>query len=731
MNFSLDLNLLPIYRRSGQDLAELPGLYLADRPRRAARSRSADQLILFLSFSGGASLPREALDKLLSDLAKTYYKVPGSVTSALREVAESLNGYLFNVNKQNAGSGQPVAGLLSQVVRRGDQIYLAQSGPLHAYLITAEGTVHDYEPGQSGRGLGLSNSAQVRYFHASLTANDTLLLADRPSPGWDEDVLATLYGQGPEGMRRRLLAGAPPELKAFILQAKQGKGKIFLLRSGVTTPAAESLADSQPMEQPRASVPAGTAAVGQEELLLAKDVGAVPEMEPAALASTSQMPAAEVMEYPTPERGAGCNPLYLLLRPVAIVFQAFASLLNRVIPGETIAAIPNSTMAFLALLVPIVVVAIATAVYIQRGTAAQSQVVYAQALELVRQAENETDVLAQRATWKDLLEHLDKTDIVYSIPEASELRSKAQRNLDEIDKIRRLDFQPAIFGGLPASVDVSRIVLGEDEIFLLDENSGDVYHATLSNQGYLIDENFQCGPSAAGVEEPLIDIVAWPTGFEPQASLLGLNANGGVVYCMPGQAPITGQLAKPLSSELTGLVGFAMELGNLYVLDPDAHSVWIYWDSDITQLPQFFFGDQVPPMKNVADLVVNHDELYLLHADGHLTLCEFSWLEVAQTRCTEPVIYFDTRPARENSPLIPEHPFSQILYNPPPDPSLYLLEPSSRSIYHFSLRSPTFQQQYMPVELPSDANATAFALDSFERIFFFATGNDVYYGRIP
>jgi hypothetical protein len=220
------------------------------------------------------------------------------------------------------------------------------------------------------------------------------------------------------------LAGAPPDLKAFILQAKQGKGKIFLLRSGVTSPAAETLADSQPVEQPRTPVPAGTvagvgaAAVGQEELLTAKDAGAVPEMEPAALASTPQIPAAEVMEYPTPERGAGCNPLYLLLRPVAIVFQAFASLLNRVIPGETIAAIPNSTMAFLALLVPIVVVAIATAVYIQRGTAAQSQVVYAQALELVRQAENETDVLAQRATWKDLLEHLDKADIVYSIPEA-------------------------------------------------------------------------------------------------------------------------------------------------------------------------------------------------------------------------------------------------------------------------------------------------------------------------
>jgi hypothetical protein len=570
----------------------------------------------------------------------------------------------------------------------------------------------------------------VRYFHAGLESNDTLLMAVQPPPGWDEDMLAALHGQGPESMRRRLLAGAQSDVRAFILQARPGKGVVALLRSGATAIAVGTLEGGQTSSDtpPQPAVEAGVIAATTAKDIPASQVG---EITPAL--SEAVAPTSGDVEY---TRQGSClgsigSAFKFVLYPFAMIFQSFASLFNRIIPGETLASIPSSTMAFIALAVPILIVGVATVVYIQRGMAAQSEVVYAQALELVREAESETDLLAQRSSWRALIDHLEKAEVVYPIPELDELQNLAQIKVDELDMVKRVDFQPAIFGGLPASANVTSVVIGEDEVYLLDGNGGNVFRATLTNQGYMIDEDFACGPGAPGVDAPLIDIVSWPAGFEPSASIMGLSATGDVVYCMPGQAPVNGQLVKPVSSDLNNLAGFSLELGNLYVLDPDANAVWIYWDSDITQSPQFFFGDQVPPMDDVVDLVVNKNDLYLLHADGHLTLCQYSWLDVSPTRCTEPVMYLDTRPGRENSSLIPEHPFSQILYNPPPDPSLYLLDPVSRSIYHFSLRSPTFQREYKPIELTSSTGATAFAFDAFERIFFLATGNDVYYVRLP
>jgi hypothetical protein len=81
-------------------------------------------------------------------------------------------------------------------------------------------------------------------------------------------------------------------------------------------------------------------------------------------------------------------------------------------------------------------------------------------------------------------------------------------------------------------------------------------------------------------------------------------------------------------------------------------------------------------MEDVIDLAVDKSDLYLLHEDGHVTLCTFSELGVSPTRCTDPFPYVDSRPGREGLILIPDSPFTQIHATQPPDPSLYLLEPT-------------------------------------------------------
>ena len=143
-----------------------------------------------------------------------------------------------------------------------------------------------------------------------------------------------------------------------------------------------------------------------------------------------------------------------------------------------------------------------------------------------------------------------------------------------------------------------------------------------------------------------------------------------------------------------------------------------------------FDDEEIPPLQDVVDLAVNRDDLYLLHADGNLTLCFLSGFGGVPTRCSDPN-YVDFRPGRENLPLIPANPLTQLMITPPPDPSIFMLEPESQSINHFSLRNLAFQRQYLPGDPLSPRDATAFFVDNIHHVLFLAIGNELYYAPIP
>src|SRR4030042_3456179 len=98
MNSSLDLNLLPIARQGGIERAELPDMFAVTPPRRTAHGREADSLIIYLSMAGNSPLASADQAKLLEQLAQKFYKTTGSVTAALRTVAEELNQHLLDRN---------------------------------------------------------------------------------------------------------------------------------------------------------------------------------------------------------------------------------------------------------------------------------------------------------------------------------------------------------------------------------------------------------------------------------------------------------------------------------------------------------------------------------------------------------------------------------------------------------------------------------------------------------
>ncbi|MGE5220835.1 MAG: hypothetical protein ACM3PY_00260, partial [Omnitrophica WOR_2 bacterium] len=208
----------------------MPGLLMVIPPRQTARGRNTDRLIIYFAMTGNASLTDQQQEQILSRLAQTFYKTPGSVTNALRTAAEAMNQFLLDRNLRSSSSGKQCVGLLSLVVMREDRLVIAQCGPVHTFLVTQQDAQDFVDPQGAGRGLGLAKAILMRYYQVELHANDLLVLAPQPPSGWTVHMLQSDKTQAIESFRRRLLAQAGDELNAVIIQALPGAGKLRLLR---------------------------------------------------------------------------------------------------------------------------------------------------------------------------------------------------------------------------------------------------------------------------------------------------------------------------------------------------------------------------------------------------------------------------------------------------------------------------------------------------------------------
>lgn len=771
MSITLDLNLLPLSTSGSLAQTTLPGLHIATPRRRPARGRRADRLFLYLELIGNAPLTPEKQKQLLEILAQSYYKTPGAVTTGLREMAEELNKYLLERNLRAGSSGPHAAGLLSLVVVREERLYLGLCGPTHAFLIAAEGVSHYFEAEATGRGLGLSRAAAIRFYQHDLKANDSLVLTARPPASWNEGLLASLFGQGPESIRRRLVGATEGDLRAMLVQAKSGSGKNFLLQPKPGAAAATTEAEA-PLSTPPEAAPAAPQAVEATSEPTAEAIPpgppAVPPSPPAEQksvepaspqpvssepATAARLPAQPVTPHAkqrreAPARRAAGGALLGVMNATSRAWAGFVqglapvargarAFLVRMLPGESLMAIPPGIMAFVAVAVPLVVVAVASVVYFRSGRASQYQVIYQQAAQAAASAQTQTDPLMARRAWEAALAYLDQAEAYETTPDSQNLRDQAMQSLDALEGIKRLDFQQAIRGGLPATFQVKRMVATDSELFLLDGVTGRIGRVYASERGFERDDAYQCGPGASGSGSigAVVDFEALPKGNQLNSTILAMDENGNLLRCPPGGGNEPLSLTPPPTG-MGALKAFAIDLNNFYVLDPEKNAVWIYWRSRFNEEPELFFGETVPPMQEVIDLAVDKNDLYLLHADGHITMCTYSDLNVSPTRCADPLPYQDSRPGRENQPFVPPAPFSQILSTQPPDPSLYLLEPASQSIFQFSLRLLTFHRRFQPLKkagglFAPQSSATAFALSPDNRVVFMAFGNEVFYANIP
>lgn len=778
MALNFDIHILSLSNQVAGEPATsgIVGLYIETKARHAHRHRQEDHLILQLSLIGNLTLSPEKQSQLLQRLSQVYYKTSGTVTGALRVVAESLNHFLLERNARASGEESRVIGYLNQLVIHADRITLAQSGLSHAYWINKDGATHLYDPELAGSGLGINKSTAVRFFQSPIKAGDSLILTLQPSLSWDELFLGSLYGQGPESIRRKLIQNNIDQAEGLVFQLQGGTGKTIYL-------PAKPLANRN---QPETSEPKETSLTDtvfqvsdlaepapEPQILLEEKDGIkgievpIGEMSAETGQTVAAVAASEVASTATPSEGAtvGVGDLsFLTGKEPPPIFQPTQSLssmdvpkksfalpkgetflgaitptvrkgIEKLKPLESIFQIPTSIMAIIAILVPLIVVSIASAIYLRQGRVSEFEGYYALAQQSAAYAQGQSDPLTQRTAWITVLKYLDQAEQYGQSPATQTLRAKAQTALDQLDFIQRLDFMPALSEGLASDAQIVKMIATENELFLLDATSGVVWRAETATRGYVLHPETSCGPGINGLAMgKLIGFSVEKRVNEVYSVIRAADAKGNVVTCQSNQSPHLDKLTPP-DNGLGNLTGFLVERGNFYVLDPQKNAVWIYWAGKTDQKPELFFSQDIPPMKNILDFAVYQDDLYLLYQDGHLAQCAYN--AVTPTRCNDPQPYKDSRPGRENQVLKTEAPFNRVFASQPPDPALYFLEPSTPAIYQFSLRSLAFHVQYRQnplstyTTLPREQPASAIAISTDHHLAFLAYGNQIYYASLP
>ena len=185
-----DVTLLPLYRINGQDAPALPGLQVLTPPRRSARGRERDRLLVYLNLSGNATVTSADYSQLISKVSDNFFQTAGSLTNALKTAVEAANTALVERNMKTTGHGQYVMGTLVLGALREMQLYIVQSGPTHVYHLGEASTQHFHDAQLAGRGLGFSQTARIFYSHVETRPGDRLVFAAQMPAVWEDSLTA-------------------------------------------------------------------------------------------------------------------------------------------------------------------------------------------------------------------------------------------------------------------------------------------------------------------------------------------------------------------------------------------------------------------------------------------------------------------------------------------------------------------------------------------------------------
>jgi hypothetical protein len=408
-------------------------------------------------------------------------------------------------------------------------------------------------------------------------------------------------------------------------------------------------------------------------------------------------------------------------------------------------SLPPVVLLGTAVAIPLLAVAVAAVLYFRQGYAMEFSRLMQEARTQASVANVQTDPLLARGAWQKTFDYLKSAARYGSSDEMITLQNHAARMLDDFDGITPLEFHPAVSGGLEADARITVLLALDRELYALDSTRDRVLRLQLGQGGYQLDETFLCqagdypditvGSLADILWVPDLTIGSQTPSSTRSGAVVAMDGKGTLLYCPPGGKSIAGKLVAPRTGWSTPTsIGYYN--GRLYVLDPEKNGFWRYEMSDsggFDQSPTEYFSGDHSSLADAVDFVVASGEVFFLHADGHVTRCQYDPLfEPASGDSTggelcEDILFNDTRPGRTASPQIQDALLSRIYYNEPPEPTLFFLDPLGRGAYRFSMAL-NFISRYRVTIAPEQREATALAVGA-DKVLYIAVGNQIYYAQ--
>ena len=767
-------------------------LFTASAGKGAARGREEDSLIVKLWPSDAVSLSDEFLGQTLTKLTAAFFKTGGSVTNAMRSLADGLNKTFLSGNSQLQDKDTwQTTSLLVGVIHH-ETLSVGINGKAESLLVTNNGLEHFADAELDPRGLGLSSVVHPRFFQSAVTDGDFLLVAqqfpadlltsvglkaDTVSLGeflpllGETDLIRLTYGEGlslkarldhkpaqpvletqeveeelvePESLEEQELEW--PEEILEPSEAEEDNGSLaedlfknvpLVNLSSSTETQPESKPEIEPETKPETKPESQPESQPEEPPVPPTEPEIIPQetaTEPMTEDETQSAPIFDVEQFKT---GAlqgvakGASFLKGIEDKTEAIIQKKGEKIRE--DGKPLTELSALSKWLIAILVPLLLIGLTTFIYLSQGQGNEYGYFLAQAEASANNAAlMQTDDL-KREGWNQTIQWLDKAAAYQKSDEVNALYLRARLALDELDGAKRLIYKPAFTPGLFPEMNVGNIISLNRDLYLLDQTSGEVRHLTLQSQGYLPDEGFKCSPGSYGGIEvgKLVDMLAIPINNPAKAPILAIDAAGNLLYCAVGATPTAAALLPP-DGGWQGLKSIAFDSGWLFVLDPAANAIWIYsgFNSNFDQVPVSYFDDMPVNLQQAIDLAVSKDELFLLHSDGRSSHCLASQISGLIT-CEDPYPYQDVD-GGDSGVDFASLKFNQMSYSPPPDPSIYFLDPNGAELYQFSLRlnlNQVLRSGLSDGSLPTE-KATAFAVAANRQVFL-AFGNAVYYAILP
>ncbi len=410
-------------------------------------------------------------------------------------------------------------------------------------------------------------------------------------------------------------------------------------------------------------------------------------------------------------------------------------LLARIFAPDHKSRLSTRNMLFIAIVVPLIVVAIGATVYFRLGRAERHQAYLLQAAQQVELARNSEGPKVQRQAWNQALSLLEQAEGYGMSSQSRQLRQEIEATLDSMEGITRSLFQP-ILVQQTEGVNITRMVANMNDVYALDASENRVLRLELSGNTYSLDETFNCSSGAHDVRivSDLVDIIILPVNSPFGATVLAVDKTGNLMYCIPGEPPVVTSLAPP-DNNWGQPVDIDLGGTNLFILDILKDTMLSYRGTNqaFDQNPNWFFDDEKPKLSDLIAISAYGNDVYMLHADGSMSLCTYRLGRDDTTKCND-VSYFDERPGAETEPRVMGGTrFIQLISTEPPQSSLFILDADTPAIYQFSLRL-TFIKQIRPLtnddySVPQ-VPATAFVVTPGRNILL-AFGDVIYKGFLP